>query len=50
MAIQPDNDLHRFHAFLHEELDGGPLLHFHEKWHFLGIAPVISAALGGQWP
>jgi hypothetical protein len=35
MSVQPVNDFHPFHAFLHEELDNGPMLYFHEKSHFL---------------
>jgi hypothetical protein len=35
MYIQPVNN---FHAFLHEELDNIRPLHFHEKWHYFGIA------------
>jgi hypothetical protein len=38
------------HAFFHKELDSLPVLHLHEKWQFFGIARVISAVLGGQWP
>jgi hypothetical protein len=48
--IQSVNDFHAFHAFIHEELENVPLLHFHEMWHAFGMAPVISAGLGGQWP
>jgi hypothetical protein len=50
MAIQPINDFHPFHTFLHEELDNGPLIDFHETSHFFGIAQVISAGLVGYWP
>jgi hypothetical protein len=46
MFIQPVNDFHPFHAFLDEELDSVPLLHFHEKQHSFGIAPVIVAGNG----
>jgi hypothetical protein len=50
MFILPLNDFHPFHAFLGQELDNTPLLHFHERWRVLGMALVISAGLGGHSP
>jgi hypothetical protein len=48
MFFQPVNDFHSFHAFPHEEFDNVPLLHFHDKWRFCGMAPINLTGLDGH--